>query len=315
MRDIAGSTSNAVGLDRLDWLIRAGLEELSRHPFPETVLHAGPDDRSRLEAIHFASFIVAHRAERLLQLTELSASALDNLEHGSLQLAAIAARALFEIAAVTAQMHAKLEVAWRRVHGSAGGVEAVASDPESELWTALWEARLGSRLEQSLAAGWPKAVHVMDAIRNYGEDPQLRAGAKDLYAWLCEATHPSSESQAVFWRLEKPDHQGRQRVRFEPSASQSPVKSAVTDAIRHSYAVIVAYCRDLWWVAAEVASVCRFGRDEDTRSLGLPLVGGRNDLCCCGSGVKTKACGHPEPRPLSAEWEPAGNDSGNAEDR
>jgi hypothetical protein len=80
------------------------------------------------------------------------------------------------------------------------------------------------------------------------------------------------------------------------------VKLAVVDAVRIAYKVIVPYCRDLWRVAAEVACASAFRRDEDTLSLGLPQPGGRNDPCCCGSGLKYKACNHPEPRLLSDEY-------------
>jgi hypothetical protein len=65
-----------------------------RHPLPKYVILLDPDELSDLDEVAFASFIVGHRAERLVQCIELSAGALDNLEHGSLQLAAVAARAI-----------------------------------------------------------------------------------------------------------------------------------------------------------------------------------------------------------------------------
>jgi hypothetical protein len=319
IRDTAVDLSSAgdLGLDELDWLVSMGLVELARYPFPETVLHLGPDDLDSLDPLTFASFLVAHRAERLLQLIELSAGALDNLEHSSLQLSAVAARALFEIAAVSNNVHSTLSNAWCQVHGSPDDVRAIVSDPKTAMWQALWTARVGTRQQEAVSSGWPSARNIQTHLDHFGGDNQdFQATVKEVYASLCEATHPNVESQAVFWRLAPRDAGGRSRIRFEPSGSQSPVKLAIVDAVRIAYRVILNYCRDLWWVVAEVASTSDLARHRDISGLGIPQPGGRNDFCCCGSGLKTKVCTHEVPSPLSDDWKafaqegPGGNDDG-----
>ena len=302
IRDTVGLGRGAsLGLGELDWLVRCGLTELGRHALPEFIIALAPDDFQRLDPVSFVSFIVGHRAERLIQLTELGAGALDSLEHGSLHLSAIAARALFEIAATSYSVHRILEVDWRRVHGSIESVREIAVSSDSKLWMALWSARLGSRTTDS-NSGWPKSIHISDSLRGFGKgNEDFAETVSRIYSQLCEVTHPNSESQAVLWRLASPDRKGRHRVRFEPSASHSPTKLAIVDAVRISYKVIVPYCRDLWWIAAETSCSCDLSRDQDSISLGLPIPTGRNDECCCGSGIKTKYCGHSEPASLSGE--------------
>lgn len=301
VRDTVGlPTDVPLGLDELEWLIEIALAELARHPLPKTAIDLGPEERAELEPIAFASFIVAHRAERLLQLIELGAGALDNLEHGSLQLAAIAARCLFETAAASYHVHSTLTTAWGEVNGSREGVQAIAGRADSDLWKALWTARLGTR-SPSADRGWPKAINVQTRLDHLGRgDKDFQVTVGNIYDLLCEATHPNVEAHAVFWRVAEPDRRGRHMIRFDPARSHSPVKLAVVDAVRIGHKVIVPYCRDLWRAAAETACVCRFGREEDTLSLGLPQPGGRNDPCCCGSGIKTNACNHPEP-PLPSD--------------
>ena len=60
----------SLGLGELDWLVRCGLTELGRHALPEFIIALAPDDFQRLDPVSFVWFIVGHRAERLIQLTE-----------------------------------------------------------------------------------------------------------------------------------------------------------------------------------------------------------------------------------------------------
>lgn len=302
LRDIADPVPrDDLLLDELDWIISRALAEFERFPFPEAIIHLGPEQQSQVDPVAFASVVVAHRAERLLQLTELAAGALDNLEHRSLQLAAAAARCLFEIGATSYDVHNKLLDTWRSVHGSKLRVTTAVSTSDSAIWQALWTARLGSRNEEDAALGWPEAVNVMTRLAKLGRgNEDFANGVNDIYAALCEATHPNLEAQGVFWRRGEVGSDGRQRLYLEPSASESPIKLAIVDAVRLAHWLIVPFVRDLWWIAAETASFCRFSR-VDAISLGLPFLGGRNELCCCGSGRKAKICDHPEPTALSQE--------------
>jgi hypothetical protein len=243
-----------LGLDELGWLVEVALAELARHPLPQTAIHLGPEERDALEPIAFASFVVAHRAERLLQLIELSGGALDSLEHGSLQLAAIAARCLFETAAASYHVHSTLTASWGEVNGLPEAVQGIARRADSELWRALWTARLGTR-SPSAEEGWPKAINVQTRLDHFGRgDENFQVTVKKVYDLLCEATHPNVEAQAVFWRVAEPDLRGRHMIRFDPARSHSPVKLAVVDAVRIACKVIVPYGRDLWRAAAETAS-------------------------------------------------------------
>jgi hypothetical protein len=291
-----------LGLGQLDWLITAALSELMRHPLPKYVIHLGPDELSNLDEVAFASFAIGHRAERLVQCVELSAGALDNLEHGSLQLAAVAARALFEIAATSWDVHSTLTAIWPNIHGRPDAIVAIVREADSDLWQALWKARVGTRRSSLMEQNWPAATNVMTRLGRFGaQDVAFAETVTQVYEWLCDATHPNVESQAVLWRRAGRDSHGRQRVEFDPVASQSPVKLAILDAVCISYKVIIQYCRDLWWIAAETACASSATRDVDP-GLGIPRPRSDKDPCCCGSGITATACDHPEPELLSAEW-------------
>ena len=123
-------------------------------------------------------------------MRRISAGALDNLEHGSLQLAAVAARALFEIAATSSDVHTAPISTWREVHGSADGVRNIVRRPDGDLWQALWKARVGTR-RGSLAEGWPAAINVQTRLTHLGRgDEDFSRTVKQVYGWLCEAYAP-----------------------------------------------------------------------------------------------------------------------------
>jgi hypothetical protein len=296
-----------LGLGELDWLISAALSELVRYSLPKYVIHLGPDELSNLDEVAFVSLVIGHRAERLVQCVELSAGALDNLEHGSLQLAAVAARALFEIAATSWDVHSTLTAIWPKIHGCPDAIAAIFREADSDLWQALWKARFGTRHSFLMEQNWPAATNVMTRLGRFGaEDVAFAETVTQVYEWLCDATHPNVESQAVLWRRGGRDSHGRQLIKFDPAASQSPVKLAVLDAVCISYKVILQYCRDLWWIAAEAACASSKTWDADP-GLGIPRPGSGEDPCCCGSGTATAACDHPEPALLSAEWSSSRN--------
>jgi hypothetical protein len=222
------------------------LHEYVKHPLPRLVIHLGPENQDELDALAFASAIVAHRAERLVQSVELGAAALDNLEHGSVQLAAVAARTLFEIAATSFYVHSMLESVWEHANGSPEVVRQVVTNPQGKLWQSLWKARVGTRVETTAgtASGWPKAVHINDRLS------YLKKGSEDFaktvdgtYGLLCEAVHPNVEAQGTLWRRAPVGRDGRARVCFGPSASESPVKLAVIDAVQIASKIHIAFCR------------------------------------------------------------------------
>jgi hypothetical protein len=219
-----------------------------------------------------------------------------------LQLAAVAARALFEIAATSWDVHSTLTAIWPQIHGRSDAIIATAREVEGDLWQALWKARVGTRRNSLMEDSWPQATNVMTRLgRLGGQDAEFTKTVTEVYEWLCEVTHPNIESQAVLWRLGGRDSHGRQLIEFDPAASQSPVKLAVLDAVRISFKVILQYCRDLWWIAAETACASSLAQSAEPE-LGIPRPGSREDPCCCGSGIAAAACDHPEPRLLSAEW-------------
>jgi hypothetical protein len=296
-----------LGLGELDWLISVALSEIIRYPLPKYVIHLGPDEFPNLDEVAFASFVIGHRAERLVQCVELGAGALDNLEQGSLQLAAVAARALFEIAATSWDVHSTLTAVWSNIHGRPDAIVATVREADGDLWQALWKARVGTRRSFLMEQNWPPATNVMTRLGRFGaEDVAFAETVTQVYEWLCDATHPNVESQAVLWRRGGRDSHGRQLVEFDPAASESPVKLAVLDAVRISYKVILQYCRDLWWIAAETACAFSVTRDVDP-GLGIPRPGSGEKACCCGSGIAAATCNHPEPALLSAEWSSSRN--------
>lgn len=287
-------------LERLDLLIDALLKEHRRWPFPEQIVHLGPADQDLLDATTFASNVVGLRAERLSQAVDLTAGALDALERGSVQRAAVTARALFELAAVSQQLHKDLATQWAEVHGNASLVHCTVTDAGSLLWRGLWKTRMGTRMTGLLDEDWPSATNVTTYLTKFakGHD-ELPSKLEFLYAALCEATHPNIEAQAGMWRLAPTDSKGRHRVFLEPTKSQSPTKILVVEALRIALLVITNLARDLWWVAAEIACVAGFKRKRDCFALGLPVPGPEDEACCCGSGVLGSHCNHPQPAPLS----------------
>lgn len=299
VRDTA-MAPNKLPLGQLEWMIERLLATYTRHPLPQFILHWAPDEADRADAVAVVSVLVGHRAERLVQCVELAAAALDALEHRSLQLAAVSARALLEVAVVGHRDHGALLDIWRPVHGCAGDVRAATSG-RGLLWDQLVAARHSTRVDEwRTAHGAPVALNIVTHLKKLAE-----AGLEhtSTYSWLCEATHPNVESQGVLWRTAPPDRHGRPRVAFEPSGSESPVRLAVVDAVLFSLKTIVPYCDDLWWIAAETSCAWNLASPDDAVELGLPMPTSRNELCCCGSGMKTKRCDHPGPPLPSEEWD------------
>lgn len=303
LRDTPGPVAGeGFGLDLLDWLVSLTREELGLHPLPRYTLLEPPAEAAQADlALHFTSAVVTHRAERLLQLTELSGTALSNLALGSLQVAAIASRSLLEIAAATNKVHADLFDAWIDARSSAEAMTAVATNRDGEPWRALHRSRFGTRIDTWLESGYPAATNAKTSIDRVGKrDP----GVLRLYEQLCEATHPNVEANAVFWR------QGNERrfgelpyVEFTPTRSQSPVKTAVVAATKFSTWVLLNFCRDAWWIACDLVTSGIARADSAAAvDLGLPVVAARNAECVCRSGVKTKHCSHPPTKHVLEEW-------------
>jgi hypothetical protein len=292
----------SVHLRRVDWYVSKLLTELGRHPFPEFVIHLNQDDMERFDPVVFASALVAHRAERLTQCTELVASVMSNLEAGSLQVAALAARALIETTAVSYRFHEVLLESWRPVHGSAADVRQLALDYQSELWDGLRQARLSSRFYEA-QVGLPQAVNVLTHLRQFSSGhEEFARRLLNAYEYLCEITHPNGEAQMALYRLASPDAEGRRRLAFAPSASASPIKTQLFSAVGLACSVIIPLVRDLWWVASDVAIACGFVQSPELSELGVPIPGSTEQLCCCGASERYGRCTHPEPAPLSSEW-------------
>ncbi len=295
------SPDTELGLDWIDRAVALLLSEFARVPMPQLIIQLGPQDASKADPTAFASLLAGLRGERLTQCVELSGAALKNLELGSLQVSAIAARALLELAVATMDGQDEVLELWRSARGDRRAVKGAASDFTSPPWSLLWTTRFGTRLEPELGFGWPKAINIASRLNRLIK--AAGAGGRTLeetYNWLCEATHPNVEAQGVFWRMASPDRLGRSRVRFEPTASQSPVKAAIVNALSVSIPVLEHHARVLWWMAVDVVTASPPERNADIRALGLPAVRARAESCICGSGELGTECQHPEPVRYSA---------------
>jgi hypothetical protein len=293
LRDTKGiGPTTPLGLDEFHRLIFLLLNELARYELPQFGIYIGPGDRLRVTPVGFASALVTHRAERLIQTAELAAGALAALEYGGLQLSAVASRALFELAVVCWDIHQQLLEPWRSVHGSIKRVRAEASSNESKTFSILWTTRMASRTYDH-DQGWPKATSVLTRIERFNKS---MTAAQEIYDMLCEATHPNIESHATLWRSDYTRVGEHGAIRFAPGRSNSPIKMAIVDAIRVSLKVMIPFVRDLWWVASDITNSCEMTVNEQTRLLGLPGRTRRNDQCSCGSGLTTRECTHPEPQ-------------------
>lgn len=268
------------------------LEELVRYPLPQFLLSTGPANACSVTPLSFASALVGHRAERLVQTVELTSAALLGLECGALQLSAVASRALFELAIVCSDIHQQLLEPWRSVHGNIKRVRQEANSDESVTFQVLWEARMGTRT-YDLSQGWPQATRIGKRIARFSRSV---TSAQDTYNLLCEATHPNVEAQAALWRNESRLVGGHQAIRFAPGASNSPIKLAIGDAVFISLGTVVPFVRDLWWVAADIMNTCDITPNDQTRLLGVPARTARDAPCSCGSGLRTRECSHNEPQ-------------------
>jgi hypothetical protein len=286
-------------LNRLDLIVDRLCEEIRARPLPRYAINLGPPGRWKVDPTIFGSYLVSHRAERLFQSVELAAGGLQNLERRWLQMAAIAARALFESAIVSCRAHLTLLTVWRQAHGDSTAVRTLCSDSDGELWLALYKARTATRAPYQETGGWLSATSVLTSLNVVTKgDEAAGVAIRDLYDSLCDATHPNLEANGTYWRVANPDVRGRPLVELAPGRSHSPLQTDVLSAVSWSLWNIVPFCRDLWWAASELAMVERFPAHE-SNELGLPRPTGRNDPC--GSGLKTKACDHPEPAPLAEE--------------
>jgi hypothetical protein len=288
-------------LRNLNFFMARLCDELRAHQLPSYAFHLGPSDWSELDPMIFGSYLVSHRAERLFQATELAAGGLQNLERRSLQMAVVAARALFECAVASRRTHQALLTNWRAVHGDETAVTKLCSDAGGELWHALHKIRTATRIPSQEIDGWESATSVLTNLNavTKGEGP---AGddLRDLYDRLCDAAHPNVEANAAYWRVVHPDAGGRPRVALAPGNSHSALQADVVSAVGWSLGNIIPFSRDLWWAASELSMAERFPALA-TSQFGLPRPTGRNEPCCCGSGLKTKNCDHPESPLLSEE--------------
>lgn len=272
------------------------LAELALHPLPQFVAYTAPGDPQPVTPISFASSLVAHRAERLVQAAELASVALDSLETGRLQISGISARALFEMAILCADVHQPMLEPWRSVHGNIKRVRAEAHLQDGVTFQLLWQTRMGSRLLAEAEDGWPRAAGVTNKIKRFS---RIVTSAQETYDMLCEVTHPNVEAHASLWRTEYRTVGQLRTIRFAPGNSNSTIKHAIVDAVFMSLGLIIPFVRDLWWVAADIANVCDMTPNAHTRAMGIPARTGRYEMCSCGSGVITRHCDHPEP-----EWNP-----------
>lgn len=281
-------------LAMLSDLVGRLLDELFRHPFPAFVVYVAPTGEFVLTPKLFASAFVSHRAERLVQCAELLAGTLAALERGELQLSAVAARALFELAVVCRDIHQPMLVPWRAIHGSVSRIRSAARSHDCETFRLVWNLRNSTRYYAE-DHGWEAATSVLTRLQRLGRKvPE----AKEIYDMLCDATHPNIESHATLWRTQHADIGGLHGIRFAPGSSNSKIKLYIVEAVRMSLIMIIPFVRDLWWVAADVTNTCNITPNEQTSLLGLPARSSRNGLCSCGSGLATKGCTHPEPEGL-----------------
>src|SRR3954469_23602033 len=218
-----------LGLDELDWLLKRTVDELAAHQLPRRAIHLEPGELRPREPVDVASFVVAHRAERLFQLVELAGTALDSLEHGSLLPSAIVARSLFELAATTDHVHGTILPIWREASSTQSIREVVETN--AALWDALVTVRLGTRdVEEDPRL--PTAVNVLTRLKHFARGDQSFGATVDrIYDTLSDVAHPNVGSQEVFWRRGRRDARGKLRIVLEPAASEAPAKLAVVDAV------------------------------------------------------------------------------------
>jgi hypothetical protein len=123
----------AAYLRDMNRLISLLLHEHDLHRLPRYIVHLDPQEVETVDAISFTSTVIGLRAERLVQAEELAAAALLQLERGGLQVAALSARALLEIGAVSYHTHGVLLRGWRPIDGKTDAVLTAASDGRSEV--------------------------------------------------------------------------------------------------------------------------------------------------------------------------------------
>ena len=289
-------------LELLDALLAWLLDALDEHPLPRSFLgrfrttsRAAP----KISAAFLSSELVAFRAERLLQSSELVACALAALENDSIQIACLSARAMLEIGAASSSSHSKFLASWNGllsrdgVKDSSFGTRAV--DEVRQISTELFGARYGSRVDKDL----PKATNAMTLLGKLGKDDSGESSGfgdrlTDLYSALSEAAHPNNEASAQFWRAASTSIDGYPLMPFSPGRTESPTKLYCVDALILGLRLNLALARDLWWIASVVTMRTLAASHPMAKELGLPARRGPYEQCCCGAGLKSRFCGHPD---------------------
>jgi hypothetical protein len=219
-----------LGLEEFEWLLMRALDELARHPLPRAAVHLGPDEHRQREPLNSRHSSLPTAPSGSSNWSSLPAQPLTYLEHGSLFPSAITARSLFEIAATSDPVHRTILPIWRGVTSSPKVRDAAITN--HDLWDAIWEARLGTRVAGD---DWPKAVNVLTRLKRFARGDELfKVSIDSVYDILCDAAHPNIGSQDVFWRRAPRDCRGWQRVLRDAAASESPVKLAIVNAVRIS---------------------------------------------------------------------------------
>jgi hypothetical protein len=175
------------------------------------------------------------------------------------------------------------------VHGGVSRVRAAAKSEDFPTIRILWETRMSSRFYKST---WPIAKGITNKLARL---EKRMPGAGRVYDMLCDLTHPNLEANAALWRTAYVELGEHHAIRFDPGNSNSAVKRYIISAIHTSLCLIIAFARDLWWVAADITNTCDMTPNDRTLLLGLPARAGRAEPCSCGSGLTTRLCTHPEP--------------------
>ncbi|MEU8606436.1 hypothetical protein AB0C29_00285 [Actinoplanes sp. NPDC048791] len=284
-------------IHQLDLSIQDMVTEYRRHRLPVEVISMGHWSVHQRNAVAFASCLVGHRAERLMQIGDLAANALICLEAGAVLPAAASARSALELSAMCHYLQRKLSGVWGRVHGDGEQIRQEVLGADMNLWKTLTRVRVGSDIiDSGVPEEWPRPVHVNDALRTIKKGGGLLAQETSAtYARLCDAVHPSQGAQGAMWRLSEEGQQGPHRLLLHPKKSQTTSKVDIVAAVNISSQLVAEFARFLWWVAVDVSLAFRFKNVALNRSLGLPIGGALGAPCVCASGFSFRLCTHPRP--------------------
>lgn len=258
---------------------------------------------SRFLLADLHSRLAAWYVSHAWRAADLFACASDELIQRRLIPAAAATRALLEgVAAFVVEGNALMEE-WLTFKQAGPPSHDALANFRARFHNALAQPQFGTRTGDRTKAedrlGRTNVLTLLTKfIERYANDDSLW----ESYDWLCDAVHPSFGSHfsywvayghgrgtsTVIWNMER-------ELSFDPQPGadfENPVRNAVLRTLRTSVNQLVVQSARLRWFVFDLGLTSEASTATIDRYWGSTEPLGRNELCPCGSGLRSKRCVH-----------------------